>query len=105
MSLPIVASKLLISNSQFCVAVAGFKIVDPLSDLVFGTAFDTPTLHIIGRNDIIVTPERSQTLLEVSANKRVEEHDGGEPASLSAESSTALFQVTLSRPRQAGANS
>ncbi|KAF9017737.1 FSH1-domain-containing protein [Hymenopellis radicata] len=62
---------------QFCVSVAGFKIVDPLSEVVFQTSYDTPTLHVIGKTDIIVTPERSQSLLDVSTHKRVEEHDGG----------------------------
>ncbi|KAF8912681.1 FSH1-domain-containing protein [Mucidula mucida] len=62
---------------QFCVSVAGFKIVDPLSEVVFKTSYDTPTLHVIGKTDIIVTPERSQSLLDVSTHKRVEEHDGG----------------------------
>jgi hypothetical protein len=40
-------------------------------------SYSTPTLHVIGRNDVIVIEERSKVLLEVSANKRVEEHDGG----------------------------
>lgn len=37
----------------------------------------TPTLHIIGKNDIVVIEERSRKLIEVSANSRVEEHEGG----------------------------
>jgi hypothetical protein len=37
----------------------------------------TPTLHIIGKNDTIVTPTRSQTLIDRCTNGRVEEHDGG----------------------------
>jgi hypothetical protein len=40
-------------------------------------SYSTPTLHVIGKNDIIVIEERSKTLVEVSDNKRVEEHDGG----------------------------
>jgi len=37
----------------------------------------TRSLHIIGLNDAIVIPERSQALVKVSTNSRVEEHDGG----------------------------
>jgi len=40
-------------------------------------SYSTPTLHVIGRNDIIVIEERTKALLDVSAKKRVEEHDGG----------------------------
>lgn len=40
-------------------------------------SYSTPTLHVIGKNDIIVYEERSKALVEVSANRRVEEHDGG----------------------------
>ncbi|KIY62108.1 FSH1-domain-containing protein [Cylindrobasidium torrendii FP15055 ss-10] len=62
---------------QFCIAAAGFKINDPLAPVIFGDSYSTPTLHIIGATDIIVTEERAQSLLDVSANKRVERHDGG----------------------------
>ncbi|KAK0185014.1 FSH1-domain-containing protein [Armillaria mellea] len=51
---------------QFCVCIAGYRITDPLADLVFD-----PT------NDIVVLEEWTKILLGVSANKRVEEHDGG----------------------------
>ncbi len=69
---------LISSLSQFCVSVAGFKIADPLSDAVYNPTYATPTLHVIGRTDIIVTEERANGLLKVSANKRIESHDGGE---------------------------
>lgn len=46
-------------------------------DDVFETPYTTPTLHVLGRNDVIVVEERSKTLLDVSENKRVEWHDGG----------------------------
>ena len=63
--------------STFCVAAAGFRPRNPFCDAIFLPAFSTPTLHILGRTDVIVVEERSKTLLEVSANKRVEYHDGG----------------------------
>jgi len=62
---------------KFCVAVSGFRLSEPIADAIYGTSFSTPTLHIIGRNDIIVVEERSQSLIKISANARVEEHDGG----------------------------
>ncbi|KAH8103256.1 serine hydrolase-domain-containing protein [Cristinia sonorae] len=62
---------------RFCVAVAGFRPRGPDGDAVFATPFLTPTLHVLGKNDIIVVEERSKTLLDVSENKRVEWHDGG----------------------------
>ncbi|KAG7450782.1 FSH1-domain-containing protein [Guyanagaster necrorhizus] len=62
---------------KFCVAVAGLRIMDPLADVLFNPAYSTPTLHIIGKNDVIVTANRTQELIDVSSNKRIEEHDGG----------------------------
>ncbi|KAF7366459.1 FSH1 domain-containing protein [Mycena sanguinolenta] len=64
---------------KFCVAVSGFKLKDgePIVDVVFKTPFSTPTLHIIGKNDVVVTEERSRTLVNISTSARVEEHDGG----------------------------
>ncbi|KAF8178089.1 serine hydrolase FSH [Mycena galopus ATCC 62051] len=64
---------------KFCVAVSGFKfrVGEPIADVIYETPFLTPTLHIIGRNDVVVTEERSYLLVNISANARVEEHDGG----------------------------
>ncbi|KAI8977729.1 serine hydrolase FSH [Trametes punicea] len=61
----------------FCIAAAGFRPKSPLCDSIFLPSYSTPTLHILGRNDVIVVEERSRTLLDVSHNKRVEYHDGG----------------------------
>ncbi|KAI0262227.1 serine hydrolase FSH [Gloeopeniophorella convolvens] len=62
---------------KFCVAVSGFKIAGPLSASVFADGYATPTLHVLGKNDILVVEERSRKLISVSAGKRVEEHEGG----------------------------
>ena len=48
--------------------------------MLFDPNFSTPILHILGRTDIIVVEERSKELLDISANKRVEWHDGGADA-------------------------
>lgn len=62
---------------KFCVAVSGFKAPGSLSAEAFGTSYSTPTLHVLGKNDVIVIEERSKGLLDLSQNKRLEEHDGG----------------------------
>jgi hypothetical protein len=64
-------------RSKFCVAVSGFKVAGPFSAAIFSEGYTTPTLHVLGKNDILVVEERSQVLINVSMGKRVEEHDGG----------------------------
>lgn len=63
---------------KFCIAACGFKLLDPDWAEIFMPSYSTPTLHVIGTNDVIVTSERSQSLLDVSASKRVVKHDGGQ---------------------------
>ncbi|KII95558.1 hypothetical protein PLICRDRAFT_34452 [Plicaturopsis crispa FD-325 SS-3] len=62
---------------KFLVSVSGFKAPGPLAAKIFEPKYNTPTLHIIGKMDVIVVAERSRTLTEISAVGRVEEHDGG----------------------------
>lgn len=62
---------------SFCISASGFKPKDSFFSTFFEPSYNTPTLHIIGLNDVIVTTERSQTLIEASANRRVIAHDGG----------------------------
>ncbi|KAH9944773.1 serine hydrolase FSH [Amylocystis lapponica] len=62
---------------QFCIAACGFRPDNPFCDSIFFPSYSTPTLHVLGNMDVIVVAERSNTLLEVSSNKRVEYHDGG----------------------------
>jgi hypothetical protein len=64
-------------RSKFCVAVSGFKVAGPFSAAIFSEGYTTPTLHVLGKNDILVVEERSRVLINVSMGKRVEEHDGG----------------------------
>ncbi|KAJ7165038.1 FSH1-domain-containing protein [Mycena filopes] len=62
----------------FCISVSGFRLFDTaIAAKVYTTPYATPTLHIMGRNDIIVIEERSRKLVAISTNARVEEHDGG----------------------------
>ena len=69
--------KILVHLSQFCVSVSGFKVNDPLASEIFGRSYATPTLHVLGKTDVVVVEERSKILLDVSVNARVEEHEGG----------------------------
>ncbi|RDX48718.1 FSH1-domain-containing protein [Lentinus brumalis] len=61
----------------FCISAAGFRQESPLCDSIFLPCYSTPTLHIIGRADTLVSEDKSQRLVDISANKRVEYHDGG----------------------------
>lgn len=63
---------------EFCISAAGFRQDSPLCDSIFLPSYSTPTLHIIGRADTLVPEAYSQKLVDVSANKRVEYHEGSE---------------------------
>ncbi|KAJ9096022.1 hypothetical protein QFC21_005386 [Naganishia friedmannii] len=59
---------------KFAIFCGGFEATDP----AFGSFYPitTPTLHIIGKNDTIVTEEKSKTLIRRCDDYRVEMHDG-----------------------------
>ncbi|KIM82465.1 hypothetical protein PILCRDRAFT_820320 [Piloderma croceum F 1598] len=57
--------------------LSGFIAPDRLATTLMLPSYSTLTLHILGKNDVIVIEERSKMLLEISANKRIEEHGGG----------------------------
>ena len=63
-------------HRKFCISIAGFLPPPPWSPL-FSPPYTTPTLHVLGTNDVIVTPERGRTLVAASAGARVAMHDGG----------------------------
>ncbi|KAF7315955.1 FSH1 domain-containing protein [Mycena indigotica] len=64
---------------KFCIAVSGFRVPGTIGDLVFpkNMKFDTPTLHIIARNDSIVAEKSSRELAALWKISRVEIHEGG----------------------------
>lgn len=62
---------------EFCVAISGFKLIDPLTEALWEGGYSTPTLHVIGKTDVVVVEERSRALLQVSNDQRVEDHSGG----------------------------
>jgi len=60
---------------EFCIAVSGFRLIDPVVAKIFSTSFKTPIMHIIGRKDSIVRSVRSQPLIDLSEKKRVIVHE------------------------------
>ena len=69
------------SDSQFCIAVAGFKAAGAQAEKIYGESYTTPTLHVFGNSDVVVGREMNNTLLNISATKRVEVHTGGKSRS------------------------
>lgn len=67
----------IITCSQFCIVVSGFRLGDATIDALYTPSYSTYTLFIIGKTDVIVPEERSRLLAQASANRRIEEHDGG----------------------------
>lgn len=57
------------------ILVGGFATADPTYHSFYPLGL--LTLHVLGRNDTIVTPERGMTLVERCTNARLEMHDGG----------------------------
>ncbi|GAA5899568.1 alpha/beta hydrolase [Sporobolomyces salmoneus] len=62
---------------DFAILSAGFLPLDPRTLAYFATKPKTPTLHVLGRGDTIVGPERSVPLTEAFEDSRVEWHSGG----------------------------
>lgn len=67
---------------DFFIPVSGFVPVDPiLKSIISQTTpkLTTPSLHVVGNNDVIVIPERSQTLIDACDENyaRIERHEGG----------------------------
>ncbi|KAI3623803.1 dihydrofolate reductase [Malassezia furfur] len=62
---------------RFAVSVSGFRPRAPLFDRLMEARIATPMLVIQGREDSIVTPAFTETLVQVCDQVRVAEHDGG----------------------------
>ena len=61
----------------FCIAISGYKPGGDICEKIFTPSYSTPTLHILGKTDVVVVEERSMQLIAVSSDKRVEQHTGG----------------------------
>ncbi|KDQ13935.1 hypothetical protein BOTBODRAFT_55683 [Botryobasidium botryosum FD-172 SS1] len=63
---------------EFAIFVSGFKpIRSDILPPLFVEPIKTPTLHVVGRGDAIIPPERAQTLIDACVDPRVEWHEGG----------------------------
>ncbi|SCV68482.1 BQ2448_603 [Microbotryum intermedium] len=62
---------------KFSILSAGFMPQDPTMSKLFDQPLHTPTVHVLGRADTIVSNERSTPLAEAFVDARVEWHDGG----------------------------
>ncbi|WWC60334.1 uncharacterized protein I303_102905 [Kwoniella dejecticola CBS 10117] len=64
---------------KFAIFVGGFLPKAESHDFTpyFPLPASLPTLHVCGKNDTLITIERSQTLVDKCENSRVELHDGG----------------------------
>ena len=62
---------------EFCVAISGYKPGGDICEKIFTPSYFTPTLHVLGKTDVVVVEERSMTLIAASSSKRVEQHTGG----------------------------
>lgn len=56
---------------------SGFRARFSQYDSAYAFGIDVPTLHIIGAEDTIVTPERSETLVKICRGARLLKHKGG----------------------------
>ena len=68
------------TRSEFVIPISGFVPSDPMLERIISRTSPklvTPSLHVVGDNDIIVPHERSQFLINVCEAARVERHAGG----------------------------
>jgi hypothetical protein len=65
-------------HRKFCIAISGYKPGGDICEQIFSPSYSTPTLHVLGKTDVVVVEERSRQLIEVSSGRRVEEHVGGQ---------------------------
>ncbi|KAI5123801.1 hypothetical protein M0805_009096 [Coniferiporia weirii] len=64
---------------KFCISVAGFLPPDERFARFLKPSYSTPTLHVFGLTDPIVSPEQAHTLIAANdlAHARVAPHEGG----------------------------
>lgn len=87
---------------KFAVIFSGFRSYFPQHNLMYEPKISTPMLHVIGKVDPIVTMERSQELVEVSANPELLIHPGSHfvPSAAPYKARIVDFVLTHTRPRR-----
>lgn len=63
--------------AKFTVIISGFKNGEPQFEALYKQKVHTPLLLIVGKQDPIVAPSRSMSLLDYAEDVRLEEHPGG----------------------------
>lgn len=61
---------------KFAVVFSGFRGLFPKYDALYSPKIKTPTLHVIGDRDPIVTAERSMALVDCCVNPKIITHPG-----------------------------
>lgn len=68
---------MLVIVSQFGILVSGFRPIDSTIIHLTDEKLTTPTLHILGQSDAIVSEQRSQSMVDACHDPRIEWHSGG----------------------------
>ena len=66
-----------LDRSDFCIAISGWKPVCGLIRKLLSPPLSTRTLHVMGRNDVIIPEEHTGLLVNACSNRRIEYHEGG----------------------------
>lgn len=87
---------------KFAVIFSGFRSVFPRYASLYEPPIKTPMLHVIGKVDPIVSPERSQELVEVNASAEVLLHPGSHfvPSAAPYKARVVDFVLSHTRPRR-----
>ncbi|CEG82616.1 hypothetical protein RMATCC62417_16665 [Rhizopus microsporus] len=79
-------------NFRFAMLAAGFKPSSQKATQDFWThKINTPTLHMIGMEDTLITPEMQQTLVDQCVEPNVIRHNGGHVVPSNAPSRNEIF--------------
>lgn len=87
---------------KFAVIFSGFKARFPQYAWLYEPPIQTPMLHVIGRNDPIVTPDRSSELVAANPTGKVLEHPGSHfvPSAARYRNEVVDFVVAHVKPRR-----
>jgi hypothetical protein len=53
---------------KFAICISGYKLDNPFYDPIYASKIETPTLHVIGAMDAVVTPKTSLRLSSFCQN-------------------------------------
>ncbi|CCG81333.1 Dihydrofolate reductase [Taphrina deformans PYCC 5710] len=87
---------------KFAVIFSGFRSYFPQHEFLYQPKIQTPMLHVIGKVDPIVTPERSQDLVDASGHAETLVHPGSHfvPSAAPYKARIVDFVLSHTRPRR-----